>query len=402
MKRLTLINLGAVSTIGVILFSCPGCMVPVGSPAARTASNAPSLANKDRDRAAPNNVNERAAGASVKRLRVNAETVEANELWWDLRDELAGKAEALSPEQYRQYVAERAAQLIVDKIAEMLLYQRASLRVAEDMTDRIDKYVDAELRKIVATRYDGVQRRYERDLESKGQTLDEIRQRFRREIIVAGFLEQEIKPRVAEPTRAELLALYEEAADSFRRPARRRMSLIDVRILDRLPKDVTEPTRQQWQTAKEEALSRVQTAQAELRSGVAFAGVAQRYSDGLHKPDGGAWGWISKGSVRERFVPAVEVLYDLDAGHVSDIIETEHGFFLVRCDELDPGFSPTFEALQPQLKERYSVVAYNQSIAELVTEMRGQARIEPTDLTQFHNAVVDAALRINDEAMKGG
>ncbi len=395
MRRSTFFHLSTAAVIGAIIWSCPGCFVPVGSPGAHAAATESSRLSKDRATEPSHNLDSQTSDSAVATLRVNNETVKASELWRNLHDELADRAQTLPPEQYQQYLLQRAAQLITDKIAEMLLYQRASLRVTDDMNDRIDKYVDAELRKIVATQYDGVERRYVRDLESKGQTLDEVRGKLRREIIIAGFLEQEVKPKIAEPTRAELFAVYEETADSFHRPAKRQMSLIDVRILDRLPLGVTEPTREQWRTARDEAYSRVQTAQAELRSGVPFTDVARRHSDGLHAADGGSWGWISEGSVRERFVPAVDALYQLDAGQISDIIETEDEFFLVRCDELDPGLNPTFETLQPELKERYSRTAYNQLITDLVTEMREKARIEPADLTQFHTAVVNAAVRIS-------
>jgi parvulin-like peptidyl-prolyl isomerase len=337
-------------------------------------------------------------GGSADILRVNDETVRAEDLWRGHRPELTGKTETLSRAEFELFVQQRAAQLITDKIAEMLLYQRSSERVTDEMHDRIDKFADNEIRKIVATQHDGIEQRYVRALESEGQTLDAIRARLRREIVIAGYLEQEVKPKVVEPTRAELVALYEEAAESLRRPERRRMSLIDVRILERLPEGVTEPTREQWQAARDQARSRVQTVVAELKSGSSFADLARRYSDGLHAADGGAWGWIRKGSVRERFIPAVLALYELGAGEVSEIIETEHGFFLVRCDELDAGFDPTFEAVQPELKERFARTAYNRLVAELVSEMRRQARIEPEDLNLFHAAVVGAGMKISQES----
>ena len=96
-------------------------------------------------------------------------------------------------------------------------------------------------------------------------------------------------------------------------------------------------------------------------------------------------------SIRERFQPAVAALEKLRAGEVSHIAETPDGFFLVRCDELEPGVEPDFQSVQPQLKEAYFRKGYNQRIAELVTYLRAKARIEPTRLERFHAAVVAAA-----------
>jgi len=327
----------------------------------------------------------------VQRMTVQAETVEAADLWVGRRDELAKKADSLAPEEFRNYVAERAAQLITDKIAEMLLYQRASLRQTEEVGKRIEAYVDGEIRKIVTEDHGGLQRKYEKYLELQGDTLEQARTRLRRQFVISGYLETEVRPKVAEPTRSELLAAYESNREAWRRPARRSMSLIDIRVADLLPDDVDAPTREQLQAAREEAYSRIKAAQLEVQNGVSFAEVARRYSHGARASDGGAWGWVAPDSIRERFQPAVMELEKLRAGEVSEIVETPDGFFLVHCDELEPGVEPDFLTVQPQLKEFYIRRAYNYMIAELISELRGKARIEPTRLERFHDAVVAAA-----------
>ena len=374
-----------VAAMSVVCILTSGCMVPVRSD--------PDYVSKEKRKQATKRASLSPIGSadnsSADRLTVNGDTVTARELWLDLRDELSTNAATLSPPALQTYLERRAAQLITDKIAEMLLYGQASLRLSESLTANIEKYVDAEIRKIVSTEHDGIQRRYERRLESQGQTIDSVRERLHREIIITSYLETEVRPKVAEPTRAELLATFETIADSLRRPTRRRMSLIDVRV--RATQSTAEPTHVQLETARHQARSRVQAAQTELSSGVDFADVARRHSDGLHAVEGGSWGWVAKGSVRERFEPAVEVLYGLNTGEVSNLIEVKDGFLLVRCDEIDPGAEPDFETLQPQLKERLFIVAYNQLITERVAQLRAKAHVEPADLERFYTAVVEAA-----------
>ena len=373
-----------------LLIAIPTCHVPAGSDAEKATVSVTGrmLPNAVPPSADPNDM------SPVDRLTVNSDAVTAAELWWGLQEELATKAKTLSPEAYKSYLEQRAAQLIGDKIAEMLLYQRASLRLSEEIKSAVDKHVDREIRKIVTSEHDGIQRRYEKHLESRGQTLAEVREKLRREIIIASYLEQEVKPKVAEPTRTELLEAFQFSADSLRRPSRRSMSLIDLRISARLPENVTDPTPEQLRAAREEAMSRVRAAHDELQTGADFAEVARRYSDGLNAAEGGSWGWVTKGGVRERFEPAVEALYKLNAGQISGIIEAEDGFFLVRCDELDPGLEPDFQSAQPELKERHFRAAYNRLIIDLVAELRGKARIEPANLERFHTAAVNAAFAL--------
>lgn len=335
-------------------------------------------------------------------MTVQGEKVEAADLWLEHHDELETRHKELSQQQFRVFVAERSAKLITDKIAEVLLYQRAKLRMPDGMDKKIEEYADGEIRKVVTADYGGVQRRYEKKLEKQGHTLDAVREQLRRQIVISSFLDSEVRPRVAEPTRADLYEAFHNNIDAWRRPARRSMSLIDVRISEFLPKDAATPTREQSEAARAEARKRIEAARSELGTGTPFADVARKYSQGLHAEEGGAWGYVNGDSVRERFVPAVEVLAKLDTGWVSDIIETPDGFFLVRCDALQPGVEPDFQSVQPQLREEFFRSQYNRQIAELVFELRKHARVEPENLERFHSAAIAVAFNIVEPLSTAG
>ena len=382
MKRMTLVVAAAALSISV------GCTMPL-----------PSGVNRKTDDSAKTTVSRTPVFASsigtdpVSNLRVNGDVVSAEELWRYEREELE-KYRKLGQPEYRAYVDRRAVRLITDRITEMLLFQHASLRLPPEADKTIDKYVDGEIRKIITSDHGGVQRRFDRHLAGRGMTLDDLRADIRREIVIAGFLQRELKPKVMEPTRAELLAVFQTNRDEWRRPARRKMSLIDVRLRKRLPEGVTDPTPEQLDAAREDARSIIRTAEVELRNGAEFADLARRHSDGLHAQEGGTWGWVNKESVRERFVPALEALDKLNESDVGPVIEGADAFFLVRCDEVEPAVEPSFEGVQPRLKERHASLTYNRLLEELVRELRGSARMDPPDLERFHAAAVQVALEL--------
>jgi len=304
-----------------------GCTTPVKSPAHATLDKTGKGArssNASHVVSIPENSNE---SAPISRMTVQGEQVEAADLWLEHHDELETKYKELSQQQFRVFVAERSAQLITDKIAEVLLYQRAKLRMPDGMDKKIEEYADGEIRKAVTADYGGVQRRYEKKLEKQGRSLEAVREQLRRQIVISSFLDNEVRPRVAEPTRADLYEAFQNNIDAWRKPARRSMSLIDVRISEFLPKDAATPTREQSEAARAQARQRIEAARTELGTGTPFADVAREYSQGVHVEEGGAWGYVNGDSVRERFVPAVESLAKLDAGRVSDIVETPDGFF---------------------------------------------------------------------------
>ena len=386
--RLRAIRVGAAMLVGIVLW---GCAAPVSSTkksSAHQTRTGPRISGSSTNAS----VSETTDGASpISQMTVQGEKVEAADLWLEHRDELDTKYKELSSNQFRMYVAERSAQLITDKIAEVLLYQRAKLRMPDGLDKKIEDYADGEIRKTVTADFNGVQRRYEKKLENQGRTLDAVREQLRRQIIISSFLDNEVRPRVAEPTREQLYEAFQSNIEAWRKPARRRMSLIDVRVGEFLPKETTAPTREQSETAKSEARKRMDAAQSELRSGTPFAEIARKYSHGLQAAEGGAWGFVGADSVRERFVPAMSALAKLDAGEVSDVVDSPDGFFLVRCDELQPAVEPDFQTVQPQLREEFFRNQYNRQIAQLVFELRNNARVEPENLERFHTAVMTAA-----------
>lgn len=378
----------ATCTLIVVWFS--GCYVPIGTVKDRTV---------DRQRAGDSmSPRTRARGAAPvasdeDRLVIRDEVIRAEDFWNETREGLLARARDLRADEYQKLVVEQSFRWINDKIADVLLYHRAALRIDPQMEKRVDRFVDRDMRLVVTTEFDGVQRKFERHLESRGSSLVEERERRRRQLVIAAFLETEIRPKIAKPTRAELVTAFEANQEDWSKPARRRMSLIDIRVSEYLPKETDNPTREESRRAREKAREVAHTVRSELDRGVPFAELARKYSHGLHAEEGGAWGWVRLEGVRDRFKPAVQRLDTLQQGRVSQPIKTSDGFFLVRCDELDPGFNPTFESVQPRLDDRHFQAEYNRLMAELVFKLRNEVGLDSRTLEQFHVTTVDRALK---------
>jgi len=375
-----------------------GCFGPVKNPASRNTMQ--KQAARDRAESEPGDTSATNSTARINvagngplaELIVKGDAIKAETIWSRHRKELAAKRSALSPAEFNEYVQRESALLINDRLGEVLLYQDASLRMPTEAGGRIDSFVDAEIRRIVTTEHEGIQRRYEKALAEEGRTLEEARDELRRQMTISAYLEQEFRPKLGEPTRNELVAVFEENKQKWQRPARRKMSLIDIRVLEFLPDGVDAPTREQLDAARAQARSVAEDAVESLRMGTSFAELARRWSHGLHAGDGGAWGWIERGMLRERFTPAVDTLYRLGEGEVGGPIETPDGFFVVRCDQIDPGFDANFENIQPQLQEEYQRSAFARLVSKHVAELREKCAIDVRTLERFHMAVVQSAL----------
>ncbi len=380
----------AVAAILAVLLT-PGCFIPIGSERTTVARVG------DVSVAPPPDPRGGLAGTvRLDQLSVNNETISAADVWRGHLEELTGQVKSLSFEGFRAYANQRGNQLVNDKITESVLYQKATLGASPAFLRQVADIIDQETRRIVTTEHGGRQLRYAKALKAQGQTIAGAMEQRRRQIITMKFVQQSVEPKMSEPTRAELLDSFEREAPSLHKPASRHMSLIDVRIDARPIGDA------QTENPRAQALARIRAAQADLKRGEPFTTVAKQYSDGNHAIDGGRWGWVQKGSVTERFEPAVATLYQLPAKGTSDVIEHAAGFFLVRCDEIDPGFVPNFESAQPTLLFDLRQAAFNREAIKLVTELRADARLAPADPADFLRAVVRHALDLRSEILATG
>ena len=331
----------------------------------------------------------------VSRLVVNGEVVTVDEILKPIRADLVERSERLPRADYQRYTRQIAFRKIRDRIIDIVLYQKASLRLSSAHEDALDQMVDAEMRTRIADTGNGTLHGYQQLLDSRNTTMEEERQLYRRQIIVQRYLQLNVLPKVQEPTRSQLLAIFDAGKEELNKPERRKMSLIEVRLVNRTEPRPSgsdpSPVSQQRDAARGAARKIIYEAYEQVKSGSDFSDTARRLSDGINARGGGSWGWVGRDAVRPRWEIAARQLYALDAGRMGEVLETDDGFFLVRCDEIQEAVAPSFEAMQPELIEQHRNSAYNQLINELIASLVDQAHIEPPDIEPFIQSIVAAA-----------
>ena len=209
----------------------------------------------------------------------------------------------------------------------------------------------------------------------QGLSVEQARERVRRELIIIRHLQQTVGAKVQEPTRRELMHFFEQRKGEMTVPERRELWLIEV------PKgDPPEAAR----AHAEQALS-------ELNSGADFGEVARKYSQGVQAANGGAWGMVGSDSLRARWSPAVEALFQLPPGGTSEVIEADDAFFVVRVGKIEPRQEPDFTEMQIPLRKSYRDHQFNVLVDELVARLQERATIHPENLNLFLRAVIEAS-----------
>ncbi|MCA1902600.1 MAG: peptidylprolyl isomerase [Candidatus Hydrogenedens sp.] len=272
----------------------------------------------------------------------------------DLREEIAPffadlKSQGLSSQQIDKEM-EQAFQKALDRYIErLLLYRKAmneGLKVDEkDIDDRIMK---------IKKRYSSPEE-FQRLLEESGESMSEFRERIKQQIIALSYalkkrkaFENEIT--ISEP---EIAKYYNEHIDEFKNPQKVKVR----RIFLQAPKEAEERLK-----VKE----RIMEIHDRIKQGADFSTIAENESQGPEADQGGLIGWVSKGDL----VPELEqVIENMNEGDISQPIETEWGFHILKVEEKQGNAQIPYEKariiIEPKLKEQYVNERYQKWIDEL-------------------------------------
>jgi len=101
----------------------------------------------------------------------------------------------------------------------------------------------------------------------------------------------------------------------------------------------------------------------EISGGADFAAVAREKSTGPSGPNGGSLGWFGPGMMVPPFEAAVMAL---DVGQVSEPVETQFGWHVIKLNETRVPNVPALDEVRSELEQQVRETAVSERIAELV------------------------------------
>jgi parvulin-like peptidyl-prolyl isomerase len=139
----------------------------------------------------------------------------------------------------------------------------------------------------------------------------------------------------------------------------------DKKQLDRLMADETARRRER----AAEILSRA-------RSGSDFARLARQYSeDSSSREQGGDLGFFERNAHTQKFDDAA---FALKPGQLSDIIETEFGFHIIKATERRPSRAKSFDEVRSSIEQQILIRKQAECLTRWLEERRRQAHIDVT------------------------
>ena len=124
---------------------------------------------------------------------------------------------------------------------------------------------------------------------------------------------------------------------------------------------------------KEAALEKINMVAQKIKDGETFENMANKYSEDTNSNTlGGDIGYFSKGQLVTEFE---DVAFTLDVNIVSDVVETEYGFHLIKVTEKKDSSIKTFEEVRDSVKEYLESTLKNEKFNVFLLELKDGAEI---------------------------
>jgi peptidyl-prolyl cis-trans isomerase C len=160
---------------------------------------------------------------------------------------------------------------------------------------------------------------------------------------------------------AEAKAFYEENKEDFNTPEQVKASHILVKV------DATAaPEQKAAAKAKAEGLLK------QVKAGGDFATLAKENSDCPSKERGGDLGFFDRGTMVKEFADAA---FAMKVGQVSDVVETQFGYHIIKVTDRKDGGLTSFEKAKPEIIKSLSDKKKGELFKQLIEKIKAEAKI---------------------------
>jgi peptidyl-prolyl cis-trans isomerase C len=198
-------------------------------------------------------------------------------------------------------------------------------------------------------------------LAAQKMTAPQLREETRTQVLVSKMLEQEIGPQISVKP-ADISGFYEKNPDKFQQPEAVHAS----HVLIAVPQDATPAVKA---TARAKAADVLKQA----RASVDFAKLARTYSDDSSKQRGGDLGFFPKGQMLPAFEAAA---FALAPNQISDVVETQFGFHIIKVLEKRPAQSVPFAEVAPRIEQFLKQQQQQEKTKVFVDQLRAKGNVE--------------------------
>ena len=195
--------------------------------------------------------------------------------------------------------------------------------------------IQEEANRLIRERFDNNRTHFSQALAARRMTYQEWLDDVSDQITLRLYYNREVIRR-AHASKEEIREAYEQHAEDFFIPFRVKFSAILIN------KGTTEEDRAVKKQQANDVLQK-------LTEGADFFETAKEVSEGIRADDGGAFPWSDPADIRAELRP---FLHSVATGEISELIETEEEFYIIKIEERREEGSVPFEDVREQIKSQ--------------------------------------------------
>lgn len=189
-----------------------------------------------------------------------------------------------------------------------------------------DALVDRRISEILNQRYDNDRGALMAALAEDRMTYDEWRDKIREQLVI-GIMRQEFVEKHVRISPAAVRAVYDDHPERFSKAGKVKLNMIYFE-------------KGSTPEAREAKLRRAKETMDRLRTKGGFAQVAREVSEDDKASSGGDWGWVEPKLLQAKLAKPAETL---KSGEICGPIETDAGFYILKCEERQEEEKQAFE-----------------------------------------------------------
>ena len=195
-------------------------------------------------------------------------------------------------------------------------------------------------------------------LKTQGITIANLKDRYRDQIKIKKLIEYEVGSKIS-VLPSEVAEYYDRHREEFKKEEKRKVRHILIKAENNVD----------FELAKVE----IDRAYAALKEGADFADVAREYSQGPHRQEGGAMGYVGQGEMLEELDKAI---FSLNVGEFSEPIKSSVGYHIFKVEDATSSGYYSLEEAQPAIKKMLSQNKFRQKLKEWLDELKREAYID--------------------------
>jgi len=202
---------------------------------------------------------------------------------------------------------------------------------------------------------------FEEALKSSGVTEKDLVEITRKDIVISSYIETKIVPTI-KVTDEEIKKFYTDNKAQLVEEPQVKASHILIGV-----DAAADPE------TKAKAKTKAETTLQELKAGKDFAATAKEVSTCPSKEQGGDLGFFGKGQMVPEFEQAA---FALKPGELSNVVETQFGYHIIKLTERKDAEPPKFEELQEKIAVFLKGQKTQKAVFDFVTNLRKEAKID--------------------------